>query len=69
MELFLTNGKIKTSNVLEINTKSQDSPEEIDSNFQLSILIGLHKPIVSSLGDIEGVEKFALIQRDRPLSN
>ncbi|XP_026314931.1 putative epidermal cell surface receptor isoform X3 [Hyposmocoma kahamanoa] len=36
MELFLTNGKIKTSNVLEINTKSQDSPEEIDNEIEAS---------------------------------
>ncbi|XP_049877919.1 putative epidermal cell surface receptor isoform X2 [Pectinophora gossypiella] len=36
LELFLTNGKIKTSNVLEINTKSQDSPEEIDNEIEAS---------------------------------
>ncbi|KAJ2953164.1 hypothetical protein O0L34_g737 [Tuta absoluta] len=32
LELFLTNGKIKTSNVLEINTKSENSPDEIDND-------------------------------------
>ncbi|XP_063831693.1 putative epidermal cell surface receptor [Ostrinia nubilalis] len=34
LELFLTNGKVKTSNVLEITTKSLDSPEPIDNEIE-----------------------------------
>ncbi|KAJ0173765.1 hypothetical protein K1T71_010914 [Dendrolimus kikuchii] len=40
LELFLTNGKVKTSNVLEINTKSQDSPEPIDNEIEASSIAG-----------------------------
>ncbi|XP_072930099.1 putative epidermal cell surface receptor isoform X2 [Epargyreus clarus] len=40
LELFLTNGKIKTSNVLEIHTKSQDSPEPIDNVIEASSVAG-----------------------------
>ncbi|XP_075983326.1 stranded at second transmembrane protein isoform X3 [Anticarsia gemmatalis] len=36
LELFLTNGKVKTSNVLEINTKSLDHPEPIDNEIESS---------------------------------
>lgn len=35
LELFLSNGKVKTSNVLEINTKSLDHPEPIDSEYYI----------------------------------
>ncbi|XP_073950661.1 stranded at second transmembrane protein isoform X2 [Choristoneura fumiferana] len=40
LELFLTNGKVKTSNVLEINTKSLDSPEQIDNAIEASSVGG-----------------------------
>ncbi|XP_041968891.1 putative epidermal cell surface receptor isoform X2 [Aricia agestis] len=36
LDLFLTNGKVKTSNVLEIHTKSLDSPENIDNVIESS---------------------------------
>ncbi|XP_050666015.1 putative epidermal cell surface receptor isoform X2 [Leptidea sinapis] len=40
LELFLTNGKVKTSNVLEIYTKSSDSPEPIDNEIEASSIAG-----------------------------
>ncbi|CAH2045785.1 unnamed protein product, partial [Iphiclides podalirius] len=40
LELFLTNGKVKTSNVLEIHTKSADSPEPIDNVIEASSVAG-----------------------------
>ncbi|XP_053613388.1 putative epidermal cell surface receptor isoform X1 [Plodia interpunctella] len=40
LELFLTNGKVKTSNVLEINTKTQDSPEPIDNEIESASIAG-----------------------------
>ncbi|KAJ8713886.1 hypothetical protein PYW08_007506 [Mythimna loreyi] len=43
LEMFLTNGKIKTSNVLEINTKSEDSPEPIDNEIEASSVAGRHR--------------------------
>ncbi|CAB3246236.1 unnamed protein product [Arctia plantaginis] len=36
LELFLSNGKVKTSNVLEINTKSLDHPEPVDNEIESS---------------------------------
>ncbi|XP_034833884.1 putative epidermal cell surface receptor isoform X1 [Maniola hyperantus] len=36
LELFLTNGKVKTSNVLDVHTKSLDSPEPIDNVIEAS---------------------------------
>ncbi|CAG9565313.1 unnamed protein product [Danaus chrysippus] len=45
LELFLTNGKVKTSNVLDIHTKSMDSPEPIDNVVEASTILvaGRHK--------------------------
>ncbi|KAJ8724065.1 hypothetical protein PYW07_008045 [Mythimna separata] len=43
LEMFLTNGKVKTSNVLEINTKSEDSPEPIDNEIEASSVAGRHR--------------------------
>ncbi|XP_026734717.1 putative epidermal cell surface receptor [Trichoplusia ni] len=43
LELFLTNGKVKTSNVLEINTKSLDSPEPVDNEIEASSIAGRHR--------------------------
>ncbi|XP_045502574.1 putative epidermal cell surface receptor [Colias croceus] len=40
LELFLTNGKVKTSNVLEIHTKSLDSPEPVDNEIEASSIAG-----------------------------
>nr|XP_026489639.1 putative epidermal cell surface receptor isoform X1 [Vanessa tameamea] len=40
LELFLTNGKVKTSNVLEIHTKSLDSGEPIDNVIEASSVAG-----------------------------
>ncbi|KAM3962555.1 LOW QUALITY PROTEIN: stranded at second [Aphomia sociella] len=40
LELFLTNGKVKTSNVLEINTKSLDSPEPVDNEIEAASVSG-----------------------------
>ncbi|XP_052756461.1 putative epidermal cell surface receptor isoform X3 [Galleria mellonella] len=40
LELFLTNGKVKTSNVLEINTKSLDSPEPVDNEIEAAGVSG-----------------------------
>uniref|UniRef100_A0A2A4JUK9 Fibronectin type-III domain-containing protein n=1 Tax=Heliothis virescens TaxID=7102 RepID=A0A2A4JUK9_HELVI len=43
LETFLTNGKVKTSNVLEITTKSEDSPEPIDNEIEASSVAGRHR--------------------------
>ncbi|XP_038207029.1 putative epidermal cell surface receptor isoform X2 [Zerene cesonia] len=40
LELFLTNGKVKMSNVLEIHTKSLDSPEPVDNEIEASSIAG-----------------------------
>lgn len=40
LEMFLTNGKVKTSNVLEINTKSLDHPEPVDNEIASSSVTG-----------------------------
>ncbi|XP_045452953.1 putative epidermal cell surface receptor [Melitaea cinxia] len=44
LELFLTNGKVKTSNVLEIHTKSLDSAEPIDNVIEASSIAGSRGP-------------------------
>ncbi|CAH0678678.1 unnamed protein product, partial [Chilo suppressalis] len=54
LELFLTNGKVKTSNVLEINTKSLDSPEPIDNEIESASIAG-------SRGDSRGDYYGALV--------
>lgn len=56
LELFLTNGKIKTSNVLEINTKSLDSPEPIDNEVEAA-----SASIAGSRGDSRGDYYGALV--------
>ncbi|KAH9630788.1 hypothetical protein HF086_001016 [Spodoptera exigua] len=43
LEMFLTNGKVKTSNVLEINTKHEDSPEPIDNEIEASSVASRHR--------------------------
>ncbi|XP_012545022.2 putative epidermal cell surface receptor [Bombyx mori] len=40
LELFLTNGKVKTSNVLEINTRPADEPEDVDNEIEASSVSG-----------------------------
>ncbi|XP_013182860.2 putative epidermal cell surface receptor [Amyelois transitella] len=40
LELFLTNGKVKTSNVIEINTKTLDAPEPIDNEIESASISG-----------------------------
>lgn len=40
LELFLTNGKVKTSNVLEVNTKSLEAPETVDNVIEASSVMG-----------------------------
>ncbi|PZC76691.1 hypothetical protein B5X24_HaOG204322 [Helicoverpa armigera] len=43
LEIFLTNGKVKTSNVLEITTKSEDAPETVDNEVEASSVAGRHR--------------------------
>ncbi|XP_013171001.1 PREDICTED: putative epidermal cell surface receptor isoform X2 [Papilio xuthus] len=40
LELYLTNGKVKTSNVVEIHTKSENSPETVDNIIEASSVSG-----------------------------
>ncbi|XP_052744098.1 putative epidermal cell surface receptor isoform X3 [Bicyclus anynana] len=44
LELFLTNGKVKTSNVLDVHTKSLDSSEPIDNVIEASSVAGSRGP-------------------------
>ncbi|CAH2264159.1 jg8112 [Pararge aegeria aegeria] len=44
LELFLSNGKVKTSNVLDIHTKSLESSESIDNVIEASSVAGSRGP-------------------------
>ncbi|XP_063387665.1 putative epidermal cell surface receptor [Cydia fagiglandana] len=81
LELFLTNGKVKTSNVLEINTKSLDSPEPIDNAIEASSVGGAMAPrgdyygalvvvgVVAALGALTSLLLLlVVVRRHRPRS-
>ncbi|XP_022116637.2 putative epidermal cell surface receptor isoform X2 [Pieris rapae] len=82
LELFLTNGKVKTSNVLEINTKSLDSPEPVDNEIDASSIAGSRNAprgdyygalvivgVIAALGALSSVLLLlVVIRRHRPHS-
>ncbi|CAH2094377.1 unnamed protein product [Euphydryas editha] len=81
LELFLTNGKVKTSNVLEIHTKSLDSSEPIDNVIEASSVAGSRAPrgdyygalvvvgVIAALGALTSVLLLlVVIRRHRPRS-
>ncbi|XP_047506274.1 putative epidermal cell surface receptor isoform X2 [Pieris napi] len=82
LELFLTNGKVKTSNVLEINTKSLDSPEPVDNEIEASSIAGSRNAprgdyygalvivgVIAALGALSSVLLLlVVIRRHRPHS-
>ncbi|XP_059058256.1 putative epidermal cell surface receptor [Achroia grisella] len=81
LELFLTNGKVKTSNVLEINTKSLDSPEPVDNEIEAAGVSGSRSPrgdyygalvvvgVVAALGALTSLLLLlVVVRRHRPRS-